>query len=159
MSEAHQVPPTILCVDDLHDNLAIRKFLLEKVGYRVLTATTPYGALKVMASEEVHLVLLDYSFPQCKEDGEWLARQIRSRWSGTKLMMLSGYPEVPESAMKTVDLFWTKGSDPNEFRRAISTLLPASKPPAVSNAVQARNVELRQQSKELLDEARRKINR
>ncbi len=147
--------PTILCVDDLADNLAIRKLMLETFGYKVLTATTPTEALQVLDANRavIELVLLDYSFPNCEENGEWLAREIRRRSEEIKTIMLSGYPEVPSSATESVDMFWTKGSDPTELRRAIEALLKVERLRAVPvNDVQSRNVELRKQSEELLRE-------
>jgi len=35
-------------VDDLADKLLVRKMMLETLGYRVLTATSPKAALNVM---------------------------------------------------------------------------------------------------------------
>lgn len=149
-------PSTILCVDDLADNLLVRKMMLETFGYCVLTATSPKEAIDVLEAEDVDLVLLDYSFPRSEENGEWLARKVRERWPRTKTLMLSGYPEIPKSARESVDRFCVKGSNPADFRQAVFDLLQRRDNATAPEEVQARNKKLREETKRLLEEAQKK---
>lgn len=47
----------ILCVDDEENPLVLRKFLLQKAGYEVITAKSGLEALKIASSEAIDLVL------------------------------------------------------------------------------------------------------
>jgi len=53
----------VLCVDDELIGLQVRKILLERAGYRVLTAPDGAAGLEVFAAEPVEVVVLDYSMP------------------------------------------------------------------------------------------------
>jgi CheY-like chemotaxis protein len=56
--------PVILCVDDTPSVLEDQRMLLEKNGYRVLTATNGTKAVQAFMSHSVDLVLLDYHMPE-----------------------------------------------------------------------------------------------
>jgi CheY-like chemotaxis protein len=53
----------VLCVDDEQVGLQVRKILLERAGYRVLTAPDGPSGLAIFAAEPVEAVVLDYSMP------------------------------------------------------------------------------------------------
>jgi CheY-like chemotaxis protein len=55
--------PVILYVEDTPSVLEHQRMLLEKSGYRVLTATNGTQAVQAFVSHSVDLVLLDY---QCR---------------------------------------------------------------------------------------------
>ena len=55
--------PLILCVDDEVVGLRVRKILLERAGYRVLTAEDGRSGIDLFASEPVDAVVLDYAMP------------------------------------------------------------------------------------------------
>src|SRR3954454_15510114 len=145
---------TILCVDDVADNLMIRKMMLQSLGYRVLTATSPSEALSAIEAEGIELVLLDFRFPG-HPDGEWLAKQIRAKRPNVRLVMLSGFPDVPGTAKESVDAFLVKGAEPMELRATLERLLGSSgKRPSISEVLDD-NVKLRNKAKEAVDAARR----
>ena len=52
---------TILVVDDERDIVSALKIYLTSDGYNVLTAYNGEEALKVLESNEVHLILMDLS--------------------------------------------------------------------------------------------------
>jgi CheY-like chemotaxis protein len=103
--------PTVLCIDDSRDGLATRKRFLEIKGFSVLTATDGQTGLDLMAWNQIHAVVLDYRMPGLS--GEDVARKIKSRWPSVPIIMLSGYPEVPESAKNFTDAFVVKGTPPD----------------------------------------------
>ena len=51
--------PLILIVDDDYDFLEINRMILERAGYRVVTAAEPQQALTKMAKEKPDLVISD----------------------------------------------------------------------------------------------------
>lgn len=52
--------PTILCVDDLPDNLKIRASLLELFGCEVFVAQDHQSALRVVEETDIDVLLIDY---------------------------------------------------------------------------------------------------
>ena len=67
---------TILCVDDDERSLSIRKVLLQTRGYRVLTCSDPEGAIDILKSGGVDLVLTDLMMP--KLNGARLIDQMKA---------------------------------------------------------------------------------
>jgi CheY-like chemotaxis protein len=149
---------TILCVDDLEDNLMVRKLMLETFGYHVLTATNPPEALQMLETERVDLVLLDFRFPGF-EDGKSLAQRIRLKWPEIKLLMLSGFPDIPATARDSVDAFAVKGANPAVFRDTLESLIHPGEQRTPATDAQKQNMELRKKRQELLDDARRSKTR
>lgn len=81
----------ILCVDDNEQTLAVRKFLLETRGYRVLTAACAQHALEMLETPEtgsVDLLLCDLIMPHV--DGSELVRRARAVRPGIPTLMISG---------------------------------------------------------------------
>jgi CheY-like chemotaxis protein len=124
VSSPAKTPPRILCVDDRVSSLEVRRALLTTIGYDVLIASDPPSAIAITDKVEVDLVILDYSFPghMC---GEELARRLRAANPKLLLIMLSGVPELPDSAAASVDLLLMKGvGRPTDLLQAIARLLP-----------------------------------
>src|SRR5579859_5019110 len=53
----------ILCVDDEVVGLRVRKILLERAGYEVLTAEDGNSGIELFATQPVDAVVLDYAMP------------------------------------------------------------------------------------------------
>ncbi len=53
----------VLCVDDEEIGLGVRRTILERAGYHVLTACDGTEGLELFAREPVEAVILDYSMP------------------------------------------------------------------------------------------------
>ena len=53
----------ILCVDDEVVGLRVRKILLERAGYQVLTAADGHSGMELFATQPVDAVVLDYAMP------------------------------------------------------------------------------------------------
>jgi CheY-like chemotaxis protein len=137
----------ILCIDDQIEGLAIRRLLLETKGYSVQTADSGQSGLRALADTHFSAVVLDYSMPDL--DGEEVVRQIKSRWPSLPVIMLSGYPEVPESAMAAADAFIVKGSAPKELLDALEQLT-GDKPLPRTTATVERSRNLLARTQELL---------
>lgn len=85
--------PTILCIDDEALGLRIRKTVLERAGYRVLTALDGPTGLSLFRGESVDGVVLDYYMPAM--DGGEVARTMRRERPEIPIMLLSAYINLP----------------------------------------------------------------
>jgi DNA-binding response OmpR family regulator len=112
--------PTILCVDDEENQLVLRKLLLEKMGYRVLTASSGAKAMELFGSEPIDLLILDYYMPDMS--GLALARELRRR-KQVPIVILSAYGELPGESIGIADVWVTKGSSANELLLRLNELL------------------------------------
>lgn len=113
--------PVILCVDDEWNGLEGRKILLEERGYKVLTATNGAEALKLFAVHRVDLVLLDYHMPQMT--GDAVAERMRASQPDIPIALLSADEELPESALKWIDVFVSKGESPANLLQIVEHLV------------------------------------
>jgi len=82
---------TILVVEDDASILVITRLMLEKLGYRVLTASTPGEAIRLAREHagEIHLLLTDVIMPEM--NGRDLAQELVSLYPGLKSLFMSGY--------------------------------------------------------------------
>ena len=118
---------TILCIDDEENQLALRKLMLERAGYRVLTAESPAQAIALFGSDTVDLVIVDYYMPGM--NGLALAREIL-RHKKLPIVVLSAYAELPGESIGTADTWIMKGTASEELLRRIAELLSRSAVPA-----------------------------
>lgn len=112
----------ILCVDDEENSLLLRKLVLEKSGYAVLTAGSARQALEILGLQPVDLVLSDQLMPG--ENGTELARRIKATRPGLPVVLISGVNEVPSDA-SFADLFISKVEGPENLFQRISEVLAA----------------------------------
>ena len=116
--------PKILCLDDQRDNLRIRKLFLEQFGCEVVPVEEAQECLQVATHEQFDLAILDYHLAG-EVTGEDVARDLRVMVPDLLLMMLSGDPNIPESAKECVDAVFLKGSsNPSELLDTIQSLMP-----------------------------------
>src|ERR1051326_2110767 len=81
------MPPTILCIDDQEQGLFVRKMVLQREGYSVLTATNGALGLQLMEEHEIDAVVLDYRMTGV--DGEAVASAIKRRRPDIPIVMLN----------------------------------------------------------------------
>lgn len=113
--------PTLLCIDNHPEGLAVRKALLEAVGYRVLTAENGRSGLRLFERKRVDLVVLDHSMPDL--DGETVAHRLHERNSRIPILLLSGtVRHIPSRLLEIVDNFVQKGQPVSILLSAISEL-------------------------------------
>lgn len=98
---------TILCIDDEDLGLEIRKLVLEREGYKVLTARDGPTGLSVFKSHKVDAVVLDFAMPGL--DGGQVAAAMRRTKPNVPILMLSAYVALPDSVMNDIDVLTTKG--------------------------------------------------
>lgn len=91
----------ILVVDDAPDTLELIQRNLSSEGYGVFTAGDVAEAIKLLESAAVDLVITDMKMPEVS--GFDLIRHVRENSPDTEMMMITGYPSVPDAvkAVKT----------------------------------------------------------
>jgi two-component system cell cycle sensor histidine kinase/response regulator CckA len=82
---------TVLLVEDESAVLRLSKIVLERFGYKVLTAGTPSEAISVFQTHEglVHLLVTDVVMPEM--NGRELAARLRESRPELKALFVSGY--------------------------------------------------------------------
>lgn len=82
---------TILVVEDEPAILVMSRLMLKRLGYTVLTATTPGEAIRLTEaySDKIHLVLTDVIMPEM--NGKALAKRLLSLDPELKVLFMSGY--------------------------------------------------------------------
>jgi CheY-like chemotaxis protein len=113
---------TLLCIDDEPNVLAVRKMLLETVGYRVLQAQSGPQGLDILAREHVHTVIVDYKMPEMT--GSEVAARIRQSHPGMPIIMLSAFVDLTAEQLKDVNAYVTKGESPDVLLRTIEKVQP-----------------------------------
>jgi CheY-like chemotaxis protein len=100
---------TILCVDDEETALFLRKAVLEKFGFDVITAQSARHAVQILAERRVDLLLSDLLMPDIP--GTELARIAKQRYPDLPVVIVSGVNEIPPEP-GFADLFVSKLDGP-----------------------------------------------
>jgi len=97
----------VLCIDDEVVGLQVRKIILERAGYTVLTAPDGPSGLEIFAEQPIEAVVLDYSMPGM--DGGQVAAAMRTQKPTVPILLLSAYVALSPEVTSNVDLYMTKG--------------------------------------------------
>jgi CheY-like chemotaxis protein len=116
-----QTSNLVLCVDDELVGLQIRKILLERAGYRVLTASDGPSGLEIFSAEPIEAVVLDYSMPGMH--GGEVAARMRQTKPHVPILLLSAYMGLSVEVTSVVDLYMTKGEGAPVLLEKLSSLL------------------------------------
>ena len=110
----------ILCVDDEPNALILRKLVLQKAGYEVITASSGKQALELAGSRPIDLLLSDQLMPGMT--GTQLAAHIRSIMPKTRIVLISGVNEIPPDA-NVADAFLSKVEGPDALCHTVASAL------------------------------------
>ena len=113
--------PTILCIDDEALGLQIRKAVLERAGYRVLTAIDGPTGLSLFRGNPIDGVVLDYYMPEM--DGGVVAQTMRRERPEVPILLLSAYINLPTEVVTLVDVTLLKGEGPQELLEKLRLML------------------------------------
>ena len=82
---------TVLFVEDEEGLLKLGKVMLERLGYKVLTAGTPGQAIRLVEehTSDIHLVLTDVVMPEMNGGDLW--QRLSDIRPGMKYLFISGY--------------------------------------------------------------------
>jgi CheY-like chemotaxis protein len=121
--------PVILCIDDEDLGLEIRKMVLEREGFSVLTAKDGVTGLSLFDTEQqIDAVVVDFAMPGM--DGGQVAAILRKRKPDIPILMLSAYVALPEEVMRVVSVSATKGDGAFTLVEKLKELLQANAPDA-----------------------------
>lgn len=113
--------PTILCIDDEPLGLQIRKAVLERAGYNVLTAIDGPTGLTLFRGNPIDGVVLDYYMPEM--DGGAVAETMRRERPDVPIMLLSAYINLPTEVVTLADVTLLKGEGPLELLDKLRQML------------------------------------
>ena len=116
--------PTILCIDDDERALILRTKVLEHAGYRVLCATSADDGFRLLASESVDAVILDYFLGPTT--GSVVASELHRRGLHIPVLLLSSAVFLPDDARGLVDGFCAKIDGPIVLLDRLKRLLDHS---------------------------------
>ena len=119
--------PLVLCVDDETVGLRVRQMLLERAGYKVLTAVDGYSGLELFAAHPVDAVVLDYSMPGMH--GGQVAEKMRKTKPKVPILLLSAYLDLPAEVTSLADVYMTKGEGAPALLDKLGNLIPNSPHP------------------------------
>jgi CheY-like chemotaxis protein len=122
----------LLCIDDDEDVLECEKLFLESFGYTVLTAASGGKGLELASIYPVDVVIVDYFMPEM--NGQEVAREMRRLNPQAPIIMLSATVDLPEQALKSVDVFVPKDRLGSQLLPAIAQLHSGWVPPPSSDA-------------------------
>jgi len=113
-----------LCVDDEVVGLRVRKILLERAGYQVLTAHDGKSGLEIFSAQPVEAVILDYAMPGMH--GGEVAIKMRQTKPEVPIVLLSAYVGLPDEVSSLVDVYMTKGEGAPALLSKLGNLLSNS---------------------------------
>ena len=110
-------PYTILVVDDQEETLESVRDLLEREGYRVVTAGSGIQALGILKSTEVQIVVVDYLMPRMT--GAELVREVRKFDPFVQIILQTGYAgeQPPRKMLAELDIqgYHNKSDEPERL--------------------------------------------
>ena len=101
------ISPLVLCIDDESLGLKVRKAVLERAGFEVLTAENGPEGLDIFANNPIQVVVLDYAMPDMH--GGEVAARMRKTKPDVPILLLSAYVDLAPEVISTVDAYLTKG--------------------------------------------------
>ena len=113
----------VLCVDDELIGLKVRKLVLERAGYQVLTAPDGPSGLDLFAEHPVQAVILDYSMPGMH--GGEVAQRMRQSKPEVPILLLTAYIGLSSEVTSLVNLSMTKGEGAPVLLERLGALLAA----------------------------------
>ena len=117
--------PTLLCVDDDVQSLAIRRIVFEAFGFDVTCTADPRQGLRLHASRRFDAALLDYQMPHL--NGAELAKSMKVSRPDVPVVILSGLPDLPPEAPEYHDRFFCKTEPGPKIAQAIHDLIGESR--------------------------------
>jgi len=122
MTSASPDLPVILCIDDDDLALRVRKLVLARAGYSVLTAPSGEAGLELFQQNHVDLVIADH-FLSAKTGTE-IAREMKEQKPEVPILIVSASAEQPHG-LEFADGFLPKGEAPDLLLNTIARLIKA----------------------------------
>jgi CheY-like chemotaxis protein len=104
---------TLLCIHRDPAQLS----LLKKSGYELLTATNARDGLRLFRLQTVDAIVVEYHLGLL--DGAVVAAEIKQLQPRVPIVMLADHSELPEGALKSVDVLVAKSDGPELLSDAV----------------------------------------
>jgi CheY-like chemotaxis protein len=135
--DSQSARPTLLWVDDFEPGLVLYRAMFERLGFRVLTASSGKMGVKLASLYRVDIVVTDYEMPGM--DGEAVASSVKVLNPKIPVIMFSGSTLVPIRARRVVDALCDKAGSRDQLLATIHRLLHKKgvrtlQPPPVAQA-------------------------
>jgi two-component system response regulator FlrC len=112
----------VLLVEDDEDVRGMFDALLQMFGYAVVPVADAEQALEALEVDTFDLVLTDYQLPGI--NGNDLVRIVHQHDSDVRVILMSGYDELPEIAKAcAADAYFAKGCSPMELIPLLQSLV------------------------------------
>ena len=98
----------ILCVDDEPNVLKPMEIMLQRRGFRVVTANNGPAAIELFGQIRFDAVILDYSMPRMS--GGEVARLLRQENQSVPIILHTGYKDLEDPLLANVTCTLPKGS-------------------------------------------------
>lgn len=126
----------ILIVDDNSLGLSARRSVLEELGHKVVTSTTPHDALELFGKQRFDIVVTDYKMP--KMNGVEFISRMRKQQPTIGVILISGFTDtlgLSESNTGADVVLQKSSNEVSHLIRAVNRLLrkknqPSKKPPS-----------------------------
>ena len=135
--DSQNTRPTLLWIDDFEPGLVLYRAMFERLGFRVLTASSGKMGVKLASLYRVDIVVTDYEMPGM--DGEAVASSVKVLNPKIPVIMFSGSTLVPIRARRVVDALCDKAGSRDQLLATIHRLLHKKgvrtlQPPPVAQA-------------------------
>lgn len=108
----------ILCLDDNPTYLELRKKVLEREGYEILSVTTPDEAMKAVRDFPICAIITDHMLQGT--NGTRLATEMKKIKPNVPIVLFSG--TLPDN-FGSVDVYINKGESTEEFLRIVRNVV------------------------------------
>ena len=112
---------TVLCVDDYGVGIELRKRMLEKMGFKVLTATSVSQALEIFRANHVDLVLTEHG--ELAIGDPTLVATMKTLKPEVPVAILTAESSLAPEEMSLADAVIPKLVGPDELLHIIEKLL------------------------------------
>jgi CheY-like chemotaxis protein len=119
--DSQSTRPTLLWIDDFEPGLVLYREMFERLGFRVLTASSGKMGVKLASLCRVDVVVTDYEMPGM--DGEAVASSVKVLNPKIPVIMFSGSTLVPIRARRVVDALCDKAGSRDQLLATIHRLL------------------------------------
>jgi DNA-binding NtrC family response regulator len=123
---------TVLIVDDDPSHLKLYSWVVERGGFRSLTALVRRDVIDLPDTERIDVAVLDYRLGD-KLSAVDVAKRLKTIYPAIAILILSDMLWMPEDVAPYASAFIRKG-EPQQLIDMISAAIP---PPSIGNAADA----------------------
>ncbi|HYG20486.1 MAG TPA: sigma-54 dependent transcriptional regulator [Ohtaekwangia sp.] len=123
----HTQPISVLVVDDAVETVELIKRNLEATGYKVYTTFNVQGAIALLESVQIDLVITDLQMPG--QNGMQLIRHVSENFKGMGVLVITGFPSIKgavESIKVGAEEYLVKPFTDDELFKALDRVLAKS---------------------------------